>query len=55
MMFRLLLTEHKVVAEKMPSGHIMDFGDGEFEIKVQNNGKIVHNMKELLFEIGDYV
>ena len=35
--------------------HIMDFGDGEFEIKVQNNGKIVHNMKELLFEIGDYV
>ena len=35
--------------------HIMDFGDGEFEIKIQNNGKIVHNMKELLFEIGDYV
>ena len=35
--------------------HIMDFSDGEFEIKIQNTGKIVRNMKELLFEIGDYV
>ena len=28
--------------------HIMDFGDGEFEIEVVNNHQVVHNMKELL-------
>lgn len=28
--------------------HIMDFGDGKFEIEVVNNHQVVHNMKELL-------
>lgn len=28
--------------------HIMDFGDGEFCIKILNSGQIVHNMKELV-------
>ena len=35
--------------------HIMDFGSGDFEIRVQNSGKTVHDMRELLFEAGDYV
>jgi len=28
--------------------HLMDFGEGEFTIKVLNTGQIVHSMKELL-------
>ncbi len=32
--------------------HIMDFGDGEFELKILNKDKIVHTMKELVSEIG---
>lgn len=28
--------------------YIMDFGDGEFCIKILNSGQIVHNMKELV-------
>ncbi len=35
--------------------HIMDFGDGEFKIKVINNGKIATNMKELVLLAGEYV
>ena len=35
--------------------HIMDFGDGEFEIRVLNTGDIVHNMKELVDIAIDYV
>ena len=35
--------------------HIMDFGDGEFKIKVVNNGKIAANMKELILLAGEYV
>ena len=35
--------------------HIMDFGNGEFDILIQNCGKHVHSMKELLFEAGEYV
>ncbi|MBQ3922659.1 MAG: DUF4869 domain-containing protein [Spirochaetales bacterium] len=35
--------------------HIMNFGNDDFEIKIQNNGKIVHNMSEMLAEIGDYI
>ncbi len=35
--------------------HIMDFGDGSFEIKILNNGQIVHNMKELVMVAGYYV
>ena len=35
--------------------HIMDFGDGEFEIKILNNDKIVHNMGELALYAGEYL
>jgi len=30
--------------------HMMDFGDGSFEIAVENTGKVVKNMKELVLE-----
>lgn len=35
--------------------HIMDFGDGEFKIKIMNNGRIAHNMRELVLLAGEYV
>ena len=35
--------------------HIMNFGDGEFKIRVMNTNKIVHNMKELVLEAGEFV
>ncbi len=35
--------------------HLMDFGKGEFKIKVMNTGKIVKNMNELVFEAGEFV
>ena len=35
--------------------HLMDFGNGQFEIEVLNNGKIVHNMTELVDAAGEYV
>ena len=35
--------------------HIMDFGNGDFKIKVMNNGKIARNMKELVLLAGEYV
>lgn len=35
--------------------HLMDFGKGEFKIRVMNTGRIVHNMKELVLEAGEYV
>ena len=35
--------------------HLMDFGSGEFKIKVLNTGKIVRNMKELVAEAGAFV
>lgn len=35
--------------------HLMDFGDGEFKIRVKNNGKIAHNMRELVQLAGQYV
>ena len=28
--------------------HIMDFGDGDFTIKVLNTDQIIHNMRELI-------
>lgn len=28
--------------------HLMDFGDGEYEIKILNTGQVVHNRKELV-------
>ena len=35
--------------------HLMDFGNGEFKIKVLNTGKIVKNMEELVLEAGEFV
>ena len=35
--------------------HIMDFGKGEFKIKVLNNGKIAKNMKDLVIFAVEYV
>lgn len=35
--------------------HLMDFGDGEFLIRILNTGQIVHNMKELVPIAGLYV
>lgn len=35
--------------------YLMDFGDGKFKIKIKNNGKIVHNMKELIINANEYV
>ena len=33
----------------------MNFGDGDYKIKVLNNDKIATNRKELLLASGDYV
>lgn len=35
--------------------HIMDFGEKPFEIKILNNGEIVHSMKEFTETAIDYV
>ena len=35
--------------------HIMDFGDGQFEIKILNNGVIVHNIGELVMYAGEFL
>ena len=35
--------------------HLMDFGDGAFRIRVLNNDRIVHNMRELVEAAGEYV
>lgn len=35
--------------------HLMDFGKGEFKIKILNTGKIVKNMSELVLEAGEFV
>ena len=35
--------------------HIMDFGDGEFEIQILNTGEMVHNMLEFIRIAGKYV
>ena len=35
--------------------HIMDFGDGKFEIRILNNDTIVHNMGELVKYAGYYI
>ena len=35
--------------------HLMDFGEGEFKIRVVNTNKIVRNMAELVFEACDFV
>ena len=35
--------------------HIMDFGDGAFEIKILNNNIIVHSMSELVIYAGEFL
>ena len=35
--------------------HLMDFGTGDFTIKIENTNKIVHNMLELITEAGSLV
>ena len=35
--------------------HLMDFGNGDFKIRVMNTGKIVKNMQELVLEAGELV
>ena len=35
--------------------HLMDFGDGQFKIKVVNTNKIVTSMAELVAEAGEFV
>lgn len=35
--------------------HLMDFGKGKFEIKILNNGVVVHNMEEYVFHAGQYL
>ena len=35
--------------------HLMDFGKGEFKVKVLNNGIIARNAEELLLAACDYV
>ena len=35
--------------------HLMDFGDGDFEIKILNTGDIVHNMEQFVRIAGKYV
>lgn len=35
--------------------HLMDFGKGDFKIRVMNTDNIVHNMAELVMEAGEFV
>jgi hypothetical protein len=35
--------------------HIMDFGDGKFEIRILNNNVIVHDMRELVQNAGYFI
>ena len=35
--------------------HLMDFGEGTFDIRVMNTGQIVHSMRELIPIAGLYV
>lgn len=35
--------------------HLMDFGNGKFEIQILNSGVIVHDMKELVLNSLDYL
>lgn len=44
--------ERKVVVNLR---HLMDFGKGEFKIRVLNTGKIVKNMGDLVAEAGEFV
>lgn len=35
--------------------HIMDFGRGDFELKILNTGEIAHNMREFVVVAGRFV
>ena len=35
--------------------HIMDVGEGVFEAEILNNGHVIHNMKEFVFEAVKYL
>lgn len=35
--------------------HIMNFGKGEFEMRILNTGEMVHNMKQFVDIAGEYV
>lgn len=35
--------------------HIMDFGEGEFEMQILNTGEVVHNMTEFVAVAGNFV
>lgn len=35
--------------------HIMNFGKGEFEMRMLNTGEMVHNMKQFVDIAGEYV
>lgn len=45
----------KKKALKINLRHLLDFGEGEFKIRVLNTGKIVRNMAELVSEAGEFV
>lgn len=47
-----LAEERKVVINLR---HIMDFGETDFKIRVMNTNTIVHNMRELILEAGQFV
>ena len=35
--------------------HLMDFGDGEFDVEIMNTGETVHNMYDLAVKAGRFV
>ena len=35
--------------------HLMDFGDEPFEAEILNTGAVVHNMREFVYEGGEFV
>ncbi len=43
-----LLEIGKVMDVTINLRHIMDFGDGEFTVKILNTGQIIHSMEELI-------
>ena len=49
----LKIAENKKVVINLR--HLMDFGNGEFKIKILNTGKIVKNMGDLVVEAGEFV
>ncbi|MBQ3920274.1 MAG: DUF4869 domain-containing protein [Oscillospiraceae bacterium] len=49
----LRIAENKKVVVNLR--HLMDFGKGDFKIRVLNTGRIVKNMGELVYEAGEFV